>query len=145
MSETRVNNSENESFDAQVLAAADDARIRKQVVARLTLFTGIFLVAGSIMFWPQGLFGLGRSAPAVSILLVSSGAFLLILGSLVIALSVRRLTRLKNSYTSAGRPDAGFVFEPDLGLPQIGHGHGGPMDASGALFANPDKVMNGRK
>jgi len=111
----------------------------------LALFAGIVLVTGSLMLWPQGLFGLGSSEPAVSLRLISSGAILLLLGSFVVAGSVRRLAQLGNSYSSTGKPDAGFVFVPDGGLPQIGQGHGGPTDASAALFANPDRVFNGRK
>lgn len=145
MSDARVNSPGTESSNAAILAAADDARIRNRVRARFGIFFGGVLIAGSVVLWPQGLFGLGNNEPAVSIVLVSSGALLLIFGSLVMVRFVRRLKRLSNNYVSSGKPDAGFVFAPDLGLPQIGVGHGGPMDASAAQFANPNKVMNGRK
>ncbi len=145
MSDARVNSPDTESSNAVILAAADDARIRNRVRARFGLFSGAVLVAGSVMLWPQGLFGLGTNVPDVSIVLISSGALLLIIGSFVMAWSVRGLRRLNNNYVSTGKPDAGFVFVPDVGLPQIGVGHGGPMDASAAQFANPDKVMNGRR
>lgn len=142
---TRLDGSENESSNAAALAAADDARLHHQIFARGALVAGIVLVAGSMMLWPRGLFGLANNTSAVSVVLIVSGALLLLFGIFITAWSVRRLTRLQNTYNSTGKPDAGFVFQPDIGLPQIGQGHGGPMDASAALFANPDKVNKGRR
>ena len=145
MSGTRVSDAENEASRAALLAAADNARLRRRMAARLTLLMGLVLVAGSLLLWPRGLFGLGNTEPELSVTLIVSGSVLLLLGIVVIAWSVRRLSRLRNNYSSTGKPDSGFVFQPDIGLPQIGQGHGGPMDASAALFANPHKVNNGRR
>jgi hypothetical protein len=130
---------------AAILAAADDARLRQRTLARTGLLTGIMGVGGSLLLWPQGLFGLGNNAPTASLALIISGALVLGLGIFSITWPVRRPSRVQNNYSSVGKPDAGFVFQPDIGLPQIGHGHGGPMDASAALFANPDKLNNGRR
>lgn len=145
MSGTRVSDAENEASRAALLAAADNARLRRRMAARLTLLMGLVLVAGSLLLWPRGLFGLENTEPELSVTLIVSGSVLLLLGIGVIAWSVRRVSRLQNNYSSTGKPDSGFVFQPDIGLPQIGQGHGGPMDASAALFANPHRVNNGRR
>ncbi|QNE45499.1 hypothetical protein F1C58_00170 [Glaciihabitans sp. INWT7] len=141
----RESDAENEASRAALLAAVDNARLRRRMVARLTLLTGVLLIAGSVLLWPRGLFGLGNAEPGISLALITGGSALLLLGIGVIAWSVRRLSLLHNNYSSTGKPDSGFVFRPDIGLPQIGQGHGGPLDASAALFANPDKVNNGRR
>lgn len=140
-----VHGGEKAESAAAFLAAADDVRLRKRTLARIGLLVGLMCVGGSLLLWPQGLFGLGRNAPAVSIALIISGALLLVVGIFSITQPARMLSRVQNTYFSTGKPDAGFVFQPDIGLPQIGHGHGGPMDASAALFANPDKVNNSRR
>lgn len=142
---TRGNSAENDASSAATLAAADDARLRQRIVARTALLAGLIFVAGSLLLWPKGLFALGNNAPTVSVALTASGALPLLFGIFSIAWSVRRLSRPQNNYYSTGKPDTGFVFQPDIGLPQIGQGHGGPMDASVALFANPDKVNNCRR
>lgn len=144
MRKTGVQSSENTSSDAKALVAADDARRHSQTLTRGVLVVGIVFVAGSTMLWPQGLFGLGSHTVGPSVFLVVSGALLLLLGCFVIARSVRKLKRLQNNYSSVGKPDAGFVRAPDAGLPQIGQGHGGPLDASAAQFANPDRVFRAR-
>ena len=145
MRHTRVVGSENETTTAAILAAADDARLHHRFLARAAVIAGIVLVVGSTLLWPRGLFGLGADSAAVSLVLITSGALLLFFGVLTIAWSVRKLSRLLNNYNSAGKPLAGFSVQPDIGFPQIGQGHGGPMDASAALFANPDKVNIGRR
>jgi hypothetical protein len=141
----RPGEAENEGSRATLLAAADNARLRRRMAARLTLLMGVVLVGGSLLLWPRGLFGLGNTEPEGSVVLIVSGSALLLLGIGGIAGATRRLSRLQNSYSSTGKPDSGFVFQPDSGVPQIGQGHGGPMDASAALFANPHKVNNGRR
>jgi hypothetical protein len=144
MMKTRVQSSENTSFNAKALVAADDARRHSQTLTRGVLVVGIVFVAGSTMLWPQGLFGLGSRTVGLSSFFIVSGALLLILGCFVIARSARKLKRFQNHYSSVGKPDAGFVRAPDAGLPQIGQEHGGPLDASAAQFANPDKVFRAR-
>jgi F0F1-type ATP synthase assembly protein I len=144
MMKTGDQSSENPSSNTKALVAADDARRHSQTLTRGVLVVGIVFVAGSTMLWPQGLFGLGSHPVGLSVFLIVSGALLLILGCFVIARSVRKLKRLQNNYSSVGKPDAGFVRAPDAGLPQIGQGHGGPLDASAAQFANPDKVFRAR-
>ncbi|WP_035880894.1 hypothetical protein, partial [Cryobacterium sp. MLB-32] len=144
MRKTPVQGSENTRSSAERLVAADDARRRSTVLARAALVVGIVLIAGSTMLWPQGLFGVGSHTVGLSVFLIVSGALLLLSGIFVSARALRRLSRLQNNYSSVGKPDAGFVREPHVGLPQIGQGHGGPLDASAALFANPDKVFKAR-
>jgi len=142
MRKTPVQPSESSRSIAEKLVAADDARRHSKRLARTLLFVGIVLVTGSTMLWPQGLFGL-RSAPVgLSVFLIVSGALLLLSGIFVIAVALRKLSRLHNNYSSVGKPDAGFVYEPHAGLPQIGQGHGGPLDASAAIFANPTRSSN---
>jgi len=130
--------------NAERLVAADDARRQSKLLARTLLFFGILLVAASTVLWPQGLFGLGNHPVSLSVFLIVSGAFLLLSGIFAIAVALSRLSRLQNNYSSVGKPDAGFVHEPHAGLPQIGQGHGGPLDASAAIFANPEKVFKAR-
>lgn len=145
MRASRLKGAAKEASSTTALAAADDARIHHRALARVALVVGIILVAGSMMLWPRGLFRLGTNPTAVWVVLIVSGVLLLLVGTFAIVWSVRRVSRLQHNYNSVGKPDAGFVFQPDIGLPQIGQGHGGPTDASAALFANPDKVNNGRR
>jgi len=144
MRKTPVQATGSSRSNAEELVAADDARRHSKRLARTLLVLGVILVTGSTMLWPQGLFGLGNHPLGLSVLLIVSGALLLLSGIFVINVALRELSRLQNNYTSVGKPDTGFVHEPHSGLPQIGQGHGGPLDASAAIFANPDKVFKTR-
>lgn len=129
---------------ATALAAADDARLRSRSRAILLLVLGVVLVAGSLLFWPRGLFALIDTGAIASLLLIAGGGLVGAAGVVLVANSVRRITRLRHSLNSLGKPHEGFVNEPDYGMPTIGIGHGSSMDASLAKFANPGKLMPGR-
>ena len=130
---------------AAELAATDDIRIRRRAFATVFLVLGVGLVGGSLIFWPRGIFDIVSNGTAQSVPLVALGGASLIVGVAVITVAMRRLARLRNYLVGVGKAHSAFVNEPDFQLPTIGMGHGGPMDANVAKFANSGKLLPGRE
>lgn len=130
---------------AAALAAVDDTRLRLRAFAIVMLILGLALVGGSLLLWPRGVFDIVSDGTGESLPLVVMGAASLLSGAALITAAIRRLARLGNHLVSSGKAHSAFVNEPDFQLPSIGMGHGGPLDASVAKFANPGKLLPRRE
>ncbi len=130
---------------ADVLIAADNLRISRRHRQLGNLIIGGTLVIASLLIWPRALFALASSVSVGSIVLSILGLGIAVTGALVVLRSQRRLAALGNNYQSSGKPNSGLSNEPNLQMPTVGVGHGSPMDPSIAQFANPNKMIPGRR
>lgn len=111
----------------------------------MMLAIGLVLVGGSLPLWLRGLFHVVTDGISAAVTLVAIGVVSLLVGVVLITAAIRRLARLRNHLVSVCRADITFVNEPDFQVPSIGIGHGGPLAASAAKFANPGKLLPGRE